>query len=231
METGRAIVLAAGRGERMRPLTDACPKPLLRAGGKALLDYHLEALAHAGIREVVVNAAWRKADIAAHVAGTRYRGMHITLSDEGDSALETGGGIYRALPQLGPGPFWVVNGDVYAEFDFGPARLAAGVLAWLLLVDNPAHNPAGDFALTGEQVSNSGAKRLTYSGIAILHPDLFAGCNDGVFPLAPLLRGAADAGQVRGARLEGYWCDVGTPERLAALDARLRAQAAGTSPN
>ncbi len=231
MNTAKAIVLAAGRGERMRPLTDHCPKPLLQAGGTALIDYHLAALAAADIRDVVVNVAWRKGDLAAHLGdGSRF-GLHVALSDEGATALETGGGIFRALPALGPDPFWVVNGDIYAEFRFGPARLEEGVLAWLLLADNPAHNPAGDFSLDGSRVANNGAAMLTYTGIAVLHPALFEGCHDGVFPLAPLLRKAAAAGRVRGERLDGYWCDVGTPERLAALDARLTAQSGSRSPS
>jgi len=221
----KAMILAAGRGERMRPLTDALPKPMLEVGGKALIDYHLGALARAGIGEVVVNMAWQKQHLAAHMKAAGRFGMGVHLSDEGDSALETGGGIFRALPLLGDEPFWLVNGDVYVELDFSTVSLPAGMLAHLLLVSNPPHNTAGDFALSGGMVSNEIEGRLTYSGIAILHPELFAGCSDGVFPLAPLLRKAAAAGRVSGDLLSGYWCDVGTPERLAKLNERLSRQA------
>jgi len=217
----KAMILAAGRGERMRPLTDTQPKPLLKVGGRALIDYHLDALVRAGIGKVVVNMAWQKARLAAHMQDIGQLGIDVRLSDEGDSALETGGGIFRALPLLGAEPFWLVNGDVYAEFDFSAVRMPEGMLAHLLLVSNPSHNPAGDFALADGVVSNEAEGRLTYSGIAILHPELFSGCSDGVFPLAPVLRKAVTAGRVSGQLHSGYWCDVGTPERLAELDQRL----------
>ncbi len=206
----------------MRPLTDAVPKPLIKVGGRPLIDYHLAALANAGIRDVVVNVAWQKAQLREHLGDGSTFGLQCDISDEGDAALETGGGVFRALPKLGSRPFWLVNGDVYAEYGFEQQTLMAGRLAHLLLVPNPAHNRAGDFALTGGEVSNQGAAMLTYSGLAILHPELFAGCKDGVFPLAPLLRKAADDGRVSGELLNGYWCDVGTPERLAALNDRLQ---------
>ncbi len=208
----------------MRPLTDAVPKPLIKVGGRPLIDYHLVALANAGIRDVVVNVAWQKAQLREHLGDGSAFGLRCDISDEGDAALETGGGVFRALPKLGARPFWLVNGDVYAEYGFEQQTLLADRLAHLLLVPNPAHNRAGDFALTGGEVSNQGAAMLTYSGLAILHPDLFAGCKDGVFPLAPLLRKAADEGRVSGELLTGYWCDVGTPERLAALNDRLQHQ-------
>ena len=208
----------------MRPLTDAVPKPLIKVGGRPLIDYHLVALANAGIRDVVVNVAWQKAQLREHLGDGSAFGLQCDISDEGDAALETGGGVFRALPKLGARPFWLVNGDVYAEYGFEQQTLSAGMLAHLLLVPNPDHNRAGDFALAGGEVSNQGAAMLTYSGLAILHPDLFAGCKDGVFPLAPLLRKAADEGRVSGELLTGYWCDVGTPERLAALNNRLQHQ-------
>jgi len=218
----KAIVLAAGRGERMRPLTDRLPKPLLRVGGIALLDYHLHALAAAGVTEVVINVAWQKQKLMRH-AGTGARfGLRIRYSDEGDVALETGGGIFRMLDWLGPDRFWVVNGDVYTTAPLAAPPPVPGVLAHLWLVPNPEHNQQGDFALRDGRVTNEGAPLLTYSGISVLHPALFAGCRDGVFPLAPLLRQAARAGQVGGAELPGEWCDVGTPERLLALDAQVR---------
>jgi len=209
----------------MRPLTDAMPKPLLKAAGRPLIDYHLAALAKADIRHVVINVAWQKAQLLQHLGDGSAFGLQCDISDEGDAALETGGGIFRALPKLGEHPFWVINGDVYAEFDFAQQSLAPGRLAHLLMVRNPAHNSTGDFALQAGEIANQGAEMLTYSGLAILHPDLFSGCEDGVFPLAPLLRRAADEGRVSGELLEGYWCDVGTPERLAALSERLKNQA------
>jgi MurNAc alpha-1-phosphate uridylyltransferase len=220
----KAMILAAGRGERMRPLTDALPKPLLEVGGRALIDYHLEALAGAGISEVVVNMAWQKQHLSAYLHDSGAFGMKVQLSDEGETALETGGGVFRALPLLGTEPFWLVNGDVYIESDFSAGRLPDGMLAHLFLVPNPPHNPAGDFVLKAGLVSNETDGRHTYSGVAILHPQLFAGCSDGVFSLVPLLREAADAGRVSGELFNGYWCDVGTPERLAALDQRLSCQ-------
>ena len=217
------MLLAAGRGERMRPLTDTMPKPLLQAGGCPLLEYHIRALVAAGIRDIVINVAWQRQQLRDYVGdGSRF-GARVTISDEGDTALDTGGGVFRALPQLGAEPFWLVNGDVFIDYPFSLPALDSDMLANLLLVPNPEHNPAGDFALSGATVSNSGATMLTYSGVAVLHPDLFADCSDGIFPLAPLLRDAADRCRLSGELHDRYWCDVGTPARLQALDARLRA--------
>lgn len=227
----KAMILAAGRGERMRPLTDDTPKPLLKAGGRPLLDYHLDALARSGITDAVVNGAWLREQIRAYLHARQAGGLRLSFSDEGPAALETGGGIFRALPLLGDEPFWVVNGDVYLEYEFATAMPDAASDAHLLLTANPAHNRAGDFALDGGRVSNHGSQMLTYTGVAILRPGLFAGCSDGAFPLAPLLRRAADAGRVSGEVLRGYWCDVGTPARLAALDSRLNASAGGVRPS
>lgn len=214
----KAMILAAGRGERMRPLTDETPKPLLQVGGRALIDYHLHAIAEAGISEVVVNLAWLKDALRDHIGDGERFGLNVQYSDEGAAALETGGGIFRALALLGSDPFWIVNGDVHAEFDFSPRPLDASVLAHLVLVPNPPHNKKGDFTLADGAVRNGRPAQFTYSGIALLRPELFAGCEDGVFPLAPLLRSAADDGRVTGELLTGRWCDVGTPERLAALE-------------
>lgn len=220
----KAMLLAAGRGERMRPLTDETPKPLLRAGGKPLLQYHIEALVAAGVTDIVVNVAWQSKKLRDWLGdGSRFA-ARVTVSDEGDTALETGGGVFRALPLLGAEPFWLVNGDVYIDYKFAPPRLAAADFAHLLLVPNPEHNVAGDFALAGDRVSNKGSHMYTYSGVAVLHPRLFAGQRDGAFPLAPLLRAAADNGQLGGELVNSYWCDVGTPERLAALDQHLQDQ-------
>lgn len=217
-----AMILAAGRGERMRPLTDHCPKPLLTVGGRPLIDWHLEALAAAGVRRVVVNVAWLGEQLRAHLGDGRRWGVEMRISDEGAQALETGGGIQRALPLLGPEPFWVVNGDVWSDFD--PAQLprAPAGLAHLVLVDNPPHHPEGDFVLAGNQVTKAGeGRRLTFAGIGCYAPALFAGQGSGAFRLAPLLQAAAAAGQVTGQYHDGAWSDVGTPERLAALQARV----------
>lgn len=219
----KAMILAAGRGERMRPLTDAMPKPLLTAGAKPLIDYHLAALARSGVTRVVVNVAWQKQKLIHHLGDGSAYGLRVQISDEGDVALETGGGIFHALPLLGPDAFWLVNGDVYAEPDYAAIEIPAGRLAHLLMVPNPEHHPQGDFCLQEGRIANQGSAMLTYSGIAILHPELFAQCDAGIFPLAPLLRAAADAGKVSGEQLTTFWCDVGTPARLAALNKRLSA--------
>lgn len=206
----------------MRPLTDSVPKALLKAGGKPLIDYHVEAFARAGVTDIVVNLAWRGDQISAHLgAGDRY-GVNIRYSDEGSAALETGGGILNALPLLGEDPFWVVNADVYVEHEFKAVSLGNGDIAHLYLVVNPSHHPDGDFALDGRRVSTTGTQLLTFSGVSILSPALIRGAGTGVFPLAPLLSAAADAGHVSGELFTGTWMDVGTPARLQLLDAQLR---------
>jgi MurNAc alpha-1-phosphate uridylyltransferase len=215
------MILAAGRGERMRPLTDHTPKPLLEAGGRSLIGHHLAALARAGVREVVVNHAHLGAQIERALGDGAAYGLRIRYSPE-EVALETGGGIFRALPLLGPDPFIVVNGDVWTDFDPARLRLADADLAHLVLVDNPAHHPAGDFVLNGERVTDAGGQRLTFSGVGVYRPALFDGCAPGRFPLAPLLRAAIAVGRVSGEHHRGCWVDVGTPERLAALDRELR---------
>jgi MurNAc alpha-1-phosphate uridylyltransferase len=227
----RAMILAAGRGERMRPLTDARPKPLLEVGGKALIQWHLESLQRAGIRHVVINHAWLGAMIEAALGDGRRFGLQIRYSRE-EAALETAGGIAQALPLLGPGPFLVVNGDIFTRFDFSALieRAAAvsggGADAHLVLVDNPPQHPGGDFALARGQVSEDGHPRLTFSGIGIYRPELFREIHPGSrAQLAPLLRVAMRANRVTGERFDGCWLDVGTPQRLADLDARLRADA------
>ncbi|MEJ2507877.1 MAG: nucleotidyltransferase family protein [Gammaproteobacteria bacterium] len=230
-----AMILAAGRGERMRPLTDSTPKPLLRAGGHALIEYHLAALVGAGLRDIVINHAHLGAQIESALGdGARY-GARLRYSDEGAGALETGGGIFRALPLLGEGPFVVVNGDIWTDYPFEhlaepAAHMKAGAdLAYLVLVDNPAHHRDGDFVLQDGRVlaqGPAGAPRLTFSGIGLYRAELFAGCEDGAFALAPLLRHAMAAGRVGGEYYRGRWVDVGTPERLAALDAELGRTAA-----
>lgn len=220
----KAMILAAGRGERMRPLTDSRPKPLLEAGGRALLDYPLQRLARAQIEEVVINLAWQGAQIRDFVGDGSRWGLHVVFSDEGPEALETGGGIRQALPLLGTQPFWLVNGDVYSDYRFGVRHLDAGMLAHLVLVPNPDHNPVGDFTLVAGLAQTGAGPRYTYSGLAVIHPRLVADHPPGRFPLAPLLVDAANRGAVTGELFEGRWTDAGTPERLADLDRQLTAQ-------
>lgn len=217
------MILAAGRGERMRPFTDQVPKPLLQAGGHALVEYHLHALAQAGFQEIVINMAWLGARIREALGGGERYGLSIRYSDEGAAALGTGGGLHRALPLLGSEPFLVVNGDIWSDQPLAGLRLPAGALAHLVLADNPAHHPAGDFALDVAGRVHGGQPRLTYTGLAIMDPVLFAGCAPGEFPLRPLFDRALAAGRLTGERHAGTWLDVGTPARLAALDADLRA--------
>ena len=211
------MILAAGRGERLRPLTDTLPKPLVEAGGETLIGRHLRHLADAGFREVVVNVS-HLADTLKEAIGDGGRwGLAIRWSEEPPGALETGGGIFQALPLLGAGPFLVVNGDVWSDYPLGRLRAIKCDRAHLVLVDNPAHNPAGDFALDGARVRNRGKNMLTFSGIGVYHPRLFAGCAPGRFPLAPLLRAAIDEHLVTGEHHRGAWFDTGTAERLATL--------------
>lgn len=220
----KAMILAAGKGERMRPLTLTTPKPLVRVGGVPLIEYHLKALALAGFTEVVINHAWLGQQIEDHLGdGSRF-GLTIQYSPEGEP-LETGGGIFRALPLLGDQAFVVVNGDIWTDYDFSRLRQPMTGMAHLVLADNPDHHPNGDFALVEGQVQDAqpGAQTLTYSGIAVLHPQLFAGCTDGAFKLAPLLREAMAQGRVSGERLAGRWVDVGTHERLAQVEHLLQA--------
>jgi len=214
----KAMLLAAGRGERMRPLTDHTPKPLLRVGGRTLIEHHIEALARAGLRELVVNHAHLGALLVAALGDGSQYGVHIDYSPEPPGALETGGGIFRALPLLGAEPFAVINADIWTDFDFAALPRRPEGLAHLVLVDNPVHHPQGDFALQNGRVSSDGAPRFTFSGIGVYRPALFDGCVDGSFPLAPLLRRAMAAGQVRGELYAGSWFDIGTPERLAAVN-------------
>jgi len=220
----KAMILAAGRGERLRPLTDATPKPLLEAGGETLIGAHLRRLAAAGFEEVVVNLGWLGDKIPPALEGGAPRGLRIRYSREGWPALETGGGIRQALPLLGPGPFLVVNGDVWADIDLAGLALPEGSLAHLVMVANPDHHPDGDFRLAGGRLFPKDGARgepLTYSGIGVFRPALFESRGPGRFPLAPLLSEAIAAGAATGSRHDGEWDDVGTPARLAALRQRL----------
>lgn len=223
-ETARqALILAAGRGERMRPLTDRMPKPLLEVGGKPLIQYHVERLAAAGITDLIINHARFGDQIEARLGTGHDFGVSIHYSAEGDKPLETGGGIRNALALLNSDPFLVVNADVYTEFPFASLAMPDDSLAHLVLVDNPGHNRDGDFCLINGRVSDQPgtAARRTYSGIGLYRSALFADQPATAFPLAPLLRQAAAAGQVSGQYYAGPWVDVGTPERLRDLDRAL----------
>ncbi|RZS78211.1 N-acetylmuramate alpha-1-phosphate uridylyltransferase MurU [Pigmentiphaga kullae] len=224
----RAMILAAGRGERMRPLTDTVPKPLLPAGGKPLIVWHIERLAGAGMRDIVVNHAWLGARIEEALGDGSRWGVRLRHSAE-PTALETAGGIRQALPLLGDEPFLVINGDIWTDWDPALARAAADDLsrqdrqAWLVLVDNPVHHPAGDFRLASSGLVQDGEPRLTFAGIGVYQPALFAGLPAGEpARLAPLLRAAMARDQVGGMHHGGRWTDVGTPQRLAELDASLQ---------
>ena len=219
----KAMILAAGHGERMRPLSDVTPKPLLQAGGKPLIVWTLERLRDGGIREIVINHAHLGAQIESALGdGDRY-GVRIRYSPERE-ALETAGGIANALDLLGDAPFIAVAGDIYCDGDCANicSRDLAGNLAHLVLVPNPPHHLEGDFALDQSALRNDGLPRHTFSGIALYHPRLFAGLAPGSrHKLAPLLREAADAGKASGELHTGHWFDIGTPQRLAELDHRL----------
>lgn len=216
----KAMILAAGRGERMRPLTDHTPKPLLQVGGKPLIVWHIERLAQAGFKELIINHAYLGTLIETALGNGSQFGVSIHYSPEGE-ALETAGGIANALPLLGDEPFLVVNGDIYTEYDFSTLEheLADDWVAWLVLVDNPEHNHKGDFALAGNQVAEQGGVLHTFSGIGVYRPALFAEIEHGSkAKLAPLLRVAMGSGRVGGELYTGRWADVGTPQRLAELD-------------
>ena len=220
----KAMILAAGKGERLRPLTLHTPKPLVRAAGTPLIEFHVRALAAAGFTELVINHAWLGQQIEDYLGDGSHFGVSIVYSAEGEP-LETGGGICKALPLLGAAPFVVVNGDIWTDYDFAALRRPLAGLAHLVLVDNPAHHQGGDFRLEAGRVSDAvgGADALTYSGISVLHPHLFVGCPPGAFKLAPLLRAAMADGQVSGEHFSGRWVDVGTLERLAEVERLLQA--------
>jgi MurNAc alpha-1-phosphate uridylyltransferase len=224
----KVMILAAGRGERLRPLTDTMPKSLLAVGGKPLIAWHLEKLARAGFAEAVINHAHLGAKIESELGDGSNFGLAIRYSPERE-ALETAGGIALALPLLGPEPFLVINADIYTDYDFSTLRelQLADKLAHLVLVDNPAQHPRGDFALEVGRACESGSPMLTFSGIGVYAPRLFGGIpSRAKVPLAPLLRKAMAADRVSGEHYRGRWHDIGTAERLQALDAQLRASRA-----
>lgn len=222
----KAMILAAGKGERLRPLTLHTPKPLVRVAGVPLIEYHVRALAAAGFTELVINHAWLGQQIEDYLGDGERFGVRIAYSAEGEP-LETGGGIFKALPLLGDQPFVLVNGDIFTDYPFAQLRRPLSGLAHLVLVANPTHHAGGDFCLQGGQVSDAqaGEGNLTYSGLAVLSPALFAECQPGAFKLAPLLRQAMAAGQVSGEQFAGCWVDVGTHERLAEVERLLEARA------
>jgi MurNAc alpha-1-phosphate uridylyltransferase len=228
----KAMILAAGRGERMRPLTDTTPKPLLRAGGKPLIVWLIERLVRAGVRELIVNVSHLGRLIETELGNGSAFGAHIDYSHETEP-LETAGGIAWALPLLGAGPFMVVNSDVYSDYDFSalarcaPQLTAQGRLAHMVMVDNPAHHPVGDFCLKGDVLSRDGAPRLTFSGYGLYHPALFGLIVRGEKKqLTSVLEQPMAEGRITGEHYRGWWSDIGTPQRLAELDAQLRTRAA-----
>ncbi len=219
------MILAAGRGERFRPLTDTLPKPLIEVAGQPLIEWHLYALAAAGVREVVINLGWLGALIRERLGNGSRFGLSILFSDEGWPTLQTGGGIFHALPLLGTEPFLLINADVWTDYPLAAlvarARaLPAADLAHLVLVPNPVHNPAGDFGLEVERVRNA-PRALTVSGLSIQSAALFADCAARSFQIAPLWRRAVDENRVSGEIYGGLWSDVGTPQRLQELTSRL----------
>ena len=226
-----ALIFAAGKGERMRPLTEHTPKPLLSVGGKRLIEWHLEKLAALGCGTVVINTAWLAECFPPALGDGSRWGLNLVYSYEGAEPLETGGGMAKALAHLGDGPFIAVNGDVFCDADFNRLPHEPEGLAHLLLVDNPEHNPAGDFALRADgRVDSDGEHKLTFSGIGVYRPELLLRCRaqwqtpgqaHPRFKLAPILRAAMMEGLVTGQRHDGVWLDIGTPQRLADLDAAL----------
>ena len=223
-----AMILAAGRGERMRPLTDTLPKPLLSVAGQPLIHYHVAALARAGIDKLVINLAWLGDQIRDYLQnGARY-GVSITYSEESPAALETAGGIFRALRWLTPGPFLVVNGDIFCDIPYWQLRLPEQAHAHLVLVPNPPQHAAGDFGLDGVHAvpRTEASPSYTFAGVGLYREAFFDGCRDGAFPLKPLLLRAMNSGLCTAQVHTGEWEDVGTPARLQALNERLAGRTA-----
>jgi len=221
----RAMILAAGRGERMRPLTDRMPKSMLQVNGKPLIQYHVENLVQSGILDIVINHAQFGDQIEGYLGNGKIWGARIAYSPEDENPLDTAGGIVEALPLLGEEPFLTVNADIWTDFPFQQllnlsedlANNRANHLAHIVLVDNPAHNAKGDFSLSDDRVLNEGDSMLTFSGISVFKPEFFKDCVSGSTPLAPMIRQAVSQGQVSGSHYQGLWRDIGTPERLQEL--------------
>ncbi|MGC3818521.1 N-acetylmuramate alpha-1-phosphate uridylyltransferase MurU [Acinetobacter sp. G11] len=223
----KAMILAAGLGNRMRPLTLHTPKPLLEVGGKPLIVWHIEKLQNIGIKEIVINTAWLGEKLAQALGDGSQFGVNILWSHEGEG-LETAGGIINALPLLGQEPFILVNGDVWSTMDFSTLLdvKLENDLAHLVLVENPAQHPNGDFTLANGRAytfdQNQPGEALTYSGVAVIQPGMFAGLENGKRPLAPLLKQAMLEQQISASKMQGVWVDVGTPERLNVLDQQIK---------
>ncbi len=217
------MILAAGRGERMRPLTDTRPKPLLAVAGKPLIQYHLENLAAVGISEIVINLAWKGSMIRRELGDGARFGVRIQYSEEEQGALETGGGVYKALPLLGRDPFLLLSGDIWTRYPLEHclARPAPADMAHWVLVPNPDFHRRGDFCLDRERVSDDGGPRHTYSNIGVFRPEFFAGCRGGRFALAPLMFDWARQGRISGELYRGAWRNIGTPAQLSQLDQEL----------
>lgn len=216
----KAMILAAGRGERLRPLTDSVPKPLLEVRGKPLIRWHIERLRDAGFTRLIVNTSWLAEQLQAYLGDGATFGVHIGFSHESPEPLETGGGIFKALPLLGHEPFLVVNGDIFTEFPFEALkhRLKRDALAHLVMVPNPSQHPGGDFHLSPlGHLHAVGKPRLTYSGIGVYRPEFFRDCPGGKFPLLPWLKSAMELEALSGEQYTGLWADAGTPESLRAL--------------
>jgi len=211
------MLLAAGRGERLRPLTDTTPKALVEVRGQSLIERHLRALQSAGVETVVINLGWLGEKIVERIGSGASYGLSVVYSPEGDNVLETGGGIARALPLLGEQPFLVINADIYTDMPVPRADLETGTAAKLILVATPSYRELGDFDLVAGRVRNSLSPSLTFSGVAIYRPEFFAGCSPGRFSIVPMLRAAADADQLAGEFYAGAWNDAGTPQRLAEI--------------
>jgi len=218
----KVMILAAGRGERMGELTAKCPKPLLKIAGRSLIEHHILALKKQGFSEFVINVAYLGEQIKNALGSGEQWGVDIAYSDEGKQALETGGGIYHALPLLGDEPFLVVNADVWTDFPYASLANKTDNNIHLVLVSNPVHNLAGDFDLLGGRVVKENGEPYTYSGVGVFNPRIFAQQTAGIFPLAPLIRDEIARHEVAGELYQGEWIDVGTPERLADLEQVLR---------
>jgi len=213
-----AMILAAGRGERLRPLSDDLPKALVEVRGESLLERHLRAVKVAGVETVVINLGWLGDQIVERIGSGADFGLNVIYSPEGDDILETGGGIHRALPMLGKAPFIVINADIFTDMPLQITMLNDNDVGHLLLVPTPDHKSSGDFDFTDGRVRNGDNANFTFSGVATYRSEFFAKCTPGRFPLAPMLRAAADAGTLGGSVYAGLWRDVGTPERLAELN-------------
>lgn len=227
----KAIVLAAGRGERMRPLTDRTPKPLLPVAGKPLIGYHLESLARAGIRDVVINLSWLGDRIRVALGDGSQYGVRIAYSDEGPVALETGGGVFKALPLLGNDAFLVISGDIWTDYPLANLQLAPGDIAHFVLAPNPNFHLQGDFGLSEGRVRDAVVPRYTYANIGLFRPEFFAGSQAGRFALAPLMFNWIRQGRVSGELYEGRWHNIGTQAQLAELESLLSPYNAASCPS